>query len=162
MLQDEAGMSDSDELREMKQRRVKGARLLQSGIHPAEVARRVGVSRQSVMRWERRLAMGGMTHIAAVGRRGRRRQLSDAQLEELAQLLKGGAIAAGYANELWTLPRIAALIEARFDVRLTPGGVWKMLRQMGWSVQRPAGQARQRDEQAIATWKKKRWPALKK
>ena len=162
MLRDEAGMSDSDELKEMKQRRVKGARLLQSGIHPAEVARRVGVSRQSVMRWERRLEAGGIKHIATVGRRGRRRQLSDVQLEELAQLLKGGAIAAGYANELWTLPRIAALIEARFGVRLTPGAVWKTLRHMGWSVQRPAGQARQRDEQAISTWKKKRWPALKK
>jgi transposase len=155
-------MSDNDELKEMKQRRVKGARLLQSGTHPAEVARRVGVSRQSVMRWERRLAAGGMKHIATVGQRGRRRQLTEAQLEELAKLLKAGAIAAGYANELWTLPRIGALIEARFAVRLTNPSVWRTLRHMGWSVQRPTGQARQRDEEAITTWKKRRWPALKK
>ena len=155
-------MSDSDELKEMKQRRVKGARLLQSGIHPAEVARRVGVSRQSVMRWERRLDAGGMKHIATVGQRGRRRQLSEAQLEELAKLLKAGAIAAGYSNELWTLPRIGALVEARFGVKFTDSGVWRNLRHMGWSVQRPTGQARQRDEQAITTWKKRRWPALKK
>jgi len=155
-------MSDNDELKEMKQRRVKGAKLLQSGVHPAEVARRVGVSRQSVMRWERRLQTGGIKQLAAVGRRGRRRQLSDIQLQELAKLLKAGALAVGYANELWTLPRIAALIEARFEVRLTPGAVWKTLRHMGWSVQRPAGQARQRDEPEIRTWKRKRWPALKK
>lgn len=155
-------MSDSDELKEMKQRRVKGARLLQSGIHPAEVARRVGVSRQSVMRWERRLDAGGMKHIATVGQRGRRRQLSESQLEELAKLLKAGAIAAGYANELWTLPRIGALIETRFGVCLTIPSVWRTLRHMGWSVQRPTGQARQRDEEAITTWKKRRWPALKK
>jgi transposase len=155
-------MSDTDELKEMKLRRVKGAKLLQSGIHPAEVARRVGVSRQSVMRWERRLDAGGMKHIATVGQRGRRRQLSEAQLEELAKLLKAGAIAAGYSNELWTLPRIGALVEARFGVKFTDSGVWRNLRHMGWSVQRPTGQARQRDEQAITTWKKRRWPALKK
>jgi transposase len=155
-------MSDSDELKEMKRRRVKGAKLLQSGKRPAEVARTLGVSRQTVMRWERRLEAGGMQHIATVGRRGRRRQLSAAQLEELAKLLKAGAIAVGYANELWTLPRIGALIEARFGVKFTDSGVWRNLRHMGWSVQRPAGQARQRDEQAITTWKKRRWPALKK
>ncbi len=162
MLASEAGMSDRDELNEMKQRRVQGARLLQSGVHPAEVARRVGVTRQSVMRWQRRLESEGFKSLAKVGQRGRRRQLSDAQLAELAKLLKDGAIAAGYANEIWTLPRIAALIESRFGVHLSPVGVWKTLRHMGWSVQRPAKQARQRDEQAIATWKKKRWPALKK
>lgn len=71
-------------------------------------------------------------------------------MQELAQLLKAGAIAAGYANELWTLPRIAALIDARFGVSLSTVGVWKTLRHMGWSVQRPAGQARQRDEEAIS------------
>jgi hypothetical protein len=31
-----------------------------------------------------------------------------------------------------------------------------------WSVQRPTGQARQRDEAGINTWKEKRWPAVKK
>jgi transposase len=155
-------MSDSDELKEMKQRRVKGAKLLRSGKRPAEVARTLGVSRQTVMRWERRLETGGMKGIATVGQRGRPRQLSDAQLEELAKLLKAGAIAAGYANELWTLPRIGALIETRFGVKFTDSGVWRNLRHMGWSVQRPTGQARQRDEEAITTWKKRRWPALKK
>jgi transposase len=103
-----------------------------------------------------------MKQIAQVGQRGRPRQLSDAQLEELAKILKAGAIAAGYANELWTLPRIGALIEARFGVSLANTSVWRTLRLMGWSVQRPTGQARRRNEPAIATWKHTRWPAPKK
>jgi transposase len=155
-------MSDEHELSKMKKRRVEGARLLQSGVHAAEVARRVGVSRQSVMRWEQRLKAGGMKNIARIGKRGRPRQLTDAQLEELAKLLKAGALAAGYANEMWTLPRIGALIQARFNVALTNTSVWRTLGHMGWSVQRPSRQARQRDESAIANWKRKRWPALKK
>jgi len=155
-------MDDKQRMKDLRRRRVKGARLLESGVPPAEVARRVSVSRQSVMRWERAIESGGIDRVARLGARGRPRRLSDAQLRELAQLLKTGAISAGYATEMWTLPRIAALIQEKFGVRLANSSVWRLLGQMGWSVQRPTGQARQRDERAISTWKNKRWPELKK
>jgi transposase len=162
MLDNEDRMSDEHELQTLKERRVQGARLLQSGIHPAEVARRVGVSHQSVMRWEQRLKIGGLKHISRVGKRGRPAQLSDAQISELTRLLKAGSIAAGYANEMWTLARISALVEVRFNVRFASSSMWALLNRMGWSVQRPARQARQRNEADIASWKHQRWPALKK
>jgi transposase len=155
-------MDDKRRRKQMRRRRVKGARLLESGIAPAEVARRVGVTRQSVMRWERAIEAGGVDRVARLGTRGRPRRLSDTQLRELAQLLKAGALAAGYATEIWTLPRIAALIEEKFGVHFASSSVWVLLRRMGWSVQRPTGQARQRDERAISSWKHKRWPELKK
>jgi len=44
------------------------------------------------------------------------------------------------------LPRIAQLIEQRFAVRLTEPPVRRLLQALGWSVQRPTGQARQRDK----------------
>jgi transposase len=163
MFRYEASMNDSEQMQEMKRRRVRGVRLLKAGKHAAEVARRTGVSRQSVMRWERALASKGFAAVAQVGQRGRPRRLTDTQLEELGRLLKQGAVAAGYATEIWTTPRIGALIAEKFGVRMHNGSVWRVLReQMGWSVQRPTGQARQRDERAITTWKKKRWPELKK
>ena len=84
------------------------------------------------------------------------------QRGELIKALKAGALAAGFPTELWTLPRIGALIKERFDVELSEPSVWRVLQQLGWSVQRPTGQARQRDERAIRTWKEKRWPNLKK
>jgi transposase len=155
-------MDDKQRMKELRRRRVKGARLLESGVAPAEVARRTGVSRQSVMRWERAIEAGGVKRVAQLGARGRPRRLSDAQLQELGQLLKKGALAAGYATEMWTLPRIGTLIQESFGVRLANSSVWRLLGQMGWSVQRPSGQARQRDERAISTWKNKRWPELKK
>ena len=154
-------MDDKQRMEELRRRRVQGARLLESGVPPAEVARRVGVSRQSVMRWEQAIEAGGIDRVKRLGARGRPPRLSDAQLQELAQLLKKGSICAGYATEIWTLPRIAALIQERFAVRLANSSVWGLLRRMGWSVQRPTGQARQRDEHAISTWKNKRWPELK-
>ena len=154
-------MDDKQRMKDLRRRRVRGARLLESGVPAAEVARRVGVSRQSVMRWERAVEVGGIDRVKRLGSRGRPPGLSDAQLLELTQLLKKGSIWAGYATEMWTLPRIAALIQERFAVRLAVSSVWGLLGRMGWSVQRPTGQARQRDERAISTWKNKRWPELK-
>jgi transposase len=162
MFRCEGMVDDKQRMKDLRRRRVKGARLLESGVPPAEVARRVGVSRQSVMRWERAIEAGGIDRIARVGARGRPSRLSDTQLRELARLLKTGAISAGYATEMWTLPRIGALIQEKFDVRLANSSIWGLLGRMGWSVQRPTGQARQRDERAISTWKNKRWPELKK
>ena len=155
-------MAIEEKLEELEQRRKQGMRLLAAGVWPAEVARRVGVSRQSVLRWTKLHAQGGMVALRRPKRFGRPPKLDDVQRAELVKALKAGALAAGFPTELWTLPRIRTLVKDRFSVELTDPSVWRMLRQLGWSVQRPSGQARQRDERAIQVWKEKRWPALKK
>ena len=47
-------------------------------------------------------------------------------------------------------------------MRYHAGHVWKILGGLGWSPRRPVGRARERNEQAIRSWKKKTWPAIKK
>jgi transposase len=155
-------MNNEQRLIELERRRRRGARLLAGGVMQAEVARRVGVTRTSVARWEKLRQEGGEEALRRPKRFGRPRRLSDTQCEELIAQLKAGALAAGFATELWTLPRIRSVIEQRFGVQLTEPSVWRLLRSLGWSVQRPTGQARQRDEKAIRTWKARRWPELKK
>jgi len=136
--------------------------MLAAGVAQAEVARRVGVTRTTVSRWEALRVQGGVEALRRPERFGRPRRLSDVQCKEFISLLKGGALAAGFGTELWTLPRMRTLIAQRFSVSLTEPSVWRLLRSLGWSVQRPTGQARQRDEKAIRSWKQKRWPELKK
>lgn len=155
-------MDHTQQLIQLERRRRRAARLLEAGMKQSDVARRVGTTRSSVSRWEKRRQEGGAEALKRPTRFGRPRRLSDAQCEELIEQLKAGALAAGFATELWTLPRMRSLIEQRFSVKLTEPSVWRLLRSLGWSVQRPMGQARQRDEKAIRTWKAKRWPELKK
>lgn len=162
MVTFEVRMRHSQKLKEMERRRRRGARLLAAGESQAEVARRVGVSRQTVMRWDRARQDGGVEALRRAQHFGRPERLSTTQRQELVRLLKEGAIASGFPTELWTLPRIAQLVEQKFAVSLVPSSVWRLLGRLGWSVQRPTGQARQRDERAIRTWKAKRWPELKK
>jgi len=134
----------------LERRRMAAARLLQQGVSQAEVARRVGVHRQSVIRWVRELRKSG------------RAGLSAADLQAIEQALKRGPQALGYETALWTAPRVARLIEQLCGVRYHPAHVWRLLGQLGWSCQRPAGRALERDEEAIQRWKKYRWPQLKK
>ena len=155
-------MDNEKRLIEWERRRRRGARLLELGVKQAEVARRMGVTRTSVSRWEKLRQEGGEEALKRPKRFGRPRRLSDVQCEELIEQLKAGALAAGFATELWTLPRMRTLIEQRFSEELTEPSVWRLLRSLGWSVQRPTGQARQRNEKAIRTWKARRWPELKK
>jgi transposase len=149
------------DLDRMEQRRREGMRLLGQGVAQAEVARRCGVSRPTALRWERQRKM---IRGAAWKRRplGRRPKLTPTDKQRLEKALLQGAQAHGFLNDLWTLLRVAQLIQRQSRIRLHPGHVWRVLGQMGWSIQRPAGQAAQRDEAAIARWKKHTWPALKK
>ncbi len=146
----------------MEQRRFAAARLLTRGVWPAEVARRLGVSRQSVHRWQQSLAEQGRRGLRQVGRAGRPPKLTAANLHWLKRALAVGPEAHGYAMGLWTLKRVAQLIETQCGVRYTQPRVWQILRALGWSYQRPTGQARQRDEAAIRDWKQQEWPRLKK
>ena len=155
-------MKHSEKRKELERRRRRGARLLAAGHPQAEVAPQVGVSRQTVMRWETLRQQGGLEALRRAEHFGRPERLSESQREELVRLLKAGSLAAGFATELWSLPRIARLIEDRFSVSMAPSSVWRLLGRLGWSVQRPRGQARERNEPAIRAWKAKRWPALKK
>jgi transposase len=151
-----------DRLKELERRRVRAARLLKRGVPQAEVARRVEVSRQSVSRWATTLEVEGFEALRGPGRTGRKPSLDAQQRKQLGAYLLQGALAHGFATELWTLRRVGALIERHFDVALSVSQVWRVLGQMGFSCQKPEGKARERDEQAIARWKRYRWPALKK
>jgi hypothetical protein len=66
------------------------------------------------------------------------------------------------ATDLWTLPRIAEVIERQTGRRFHPGHVWWMLQRLTWALQRPARQAAERDEAASRRWVRRRWPAVKK
>ena len=141
---------------------MQAARLLLQGVSEAEVARRVGVHRQSVNRWAQQLAKGGRPALKRASRTGRPPQLSEVDLKRIEQSLKRGPEVLGYRTSLWTAWRVADLIERECGVKYSTVQAWRVLRALGWSPQRPAGRALERNEPAIGRWKRQRWPELKK
>jgi transposase len=146
----------------LEERRFKAFGLLKRGLSEAEVAREVGVHRQSVNRWAKQIEEQGPKGLKKAGRAGRKSRLSAADLKRLESGLKRGAEALGYETNLWTLERVAELIERDCGVKYHPGHVGWLLGKLGWSCQRPTGRALQRDEAAIERWQKRRWPKVKK
>ena len=123
----------------LEERRMEAARLLRAGLSQSEVARRVGVHRQSVSRWARELEQSGVRGLRKARRSGRPPKLSVAQLRDLERALMRGPEAFGFSTGLWTASRVRDLIEYRTGVRYHEAHVWRILRGLNWSCQRPAG-----------------------
>jgi transposase len=147
----------------MEQRRKRAARMFGRGVAQADVARQLAVSRQSVSRWYADWQRGGMGALKAAGRAGRMPRLSAAQLDQIERALRRGPRAHGFVTDLWTLDRVATVIETETGVSYHRGHVWKLLRdKLGWSRQRPARRASERDDEAIARWVATEWPRIKR
>ena len=147
----------------LQARRLRAAELFAAGVYAAEVARQLGVSRQAASRWLGVGQAGGTNALASRGPTGPTPRLSDAQLVEVEQALRRGAVANGFVGELWTLDRIALVIGRLTGVRHHPAHVWAILRyRLGWTVQRPRRRAAERDQAAIDHWVAADWPRIKK
>jgi len=150
------------DLAALEQRRLRAARLFTAGVSQAEVARRLGVSASSANRWHQSWKRQGEGGLVRRGPPGAQSRLSPAQLGQLEQMLLAGPIAVGYASDLWTLPRIAKLIQQRFGVKYHPGHIWHLMRRLGWSCQKPAKRAQERDEEGIRRWLARDWPSIRR
>jgi transposase len=137
-------------------RRLRAAELFAAGVRQAEVARQFGVSAQAVSVWYACWERGGIDSLSVAGRAAPR--LSDAQLATVEQALLEGR----FIGELWTLDRVALVIEQQTGVRHHRAHIWALLRhRLGWSVQRPTRRAVERDQEAIDRWVKEDWPRIK-
>jgi transposase len=134
----------------LERRRVQAADLPAQGRTKAEVAGELGVSAQTASRWYARWRGGGAAGMRTA-RHGKPARLGPAELAKLRRVLDRGAVAAGFDNDLWTLARIAQVIEQITRVAHHPGHVWRLLKAMRWRLQRPARKAVERDEAEMWT-----------
>lgn len=146
----------------LEARRLAAAKLFAQGHPQAEVVRRFHVSRPTAHRWYRAWRRRGALGLKGAGRAGRKPRLSAAGRQRLEAALLRGPHAWGFRTELWTLGRIAQVIRKTCHVGFSLSQTWRVLQQVGWSRQRPARRAKERDEAAIARWVRRRWPQVKK
>jgi len=146
----------------LEARRFAAAELFRQGLDQASVVHRLHVSRQTASRWHHAWRRNGRAALKAAGRAGRRPRLDDAALHRVEATLLRGPKAAGFSTDMWTLPRISRVIARSSGIQYHPGHVWKLLRRLGWSRQRPARQAKEQDPAVTARWLKLRWPVVKK
>jgi transposase len=135
---------DRESFKKLERRRRLAAELLRRGVHPAEVARWVESSRQSVMRWSRQIEQDGLRGLRRAPRIGRPPLLTDLNVAQLAKRLKEESMVLAQHTERWTLQRIGALIEHEFGVRLAASSVCRTLDRIGWSIRAHGHKIRRR------------------
>jgi len=148
---------------ELERRRRRAVALVLDGLGIREVARRVGASPGTVVHWRDAYRASGEAGLRAKPRQGSRRwKLTPRQRVRLATLLLKGPPSQGYGTHLWTLSRVAEVIERQFGISYHPHHVWRVLRQMAWSCQKPERKAREANDEAVERWRHEDWPRIKK
>lgn len=146
----------------LEDRRRRALALLDDGRSLNEVARQIGCSASSVMRWREMRSAGGTKGLRVRSSPGRPPKLGTASCAVLLKILLAGAFASGFPTQLWTTARIAEVIRRKFRVRYHRDHVGRLMHRLGWSHQKPQKRALERDETAIRRFVRQEWPRLKK
>ena len=142
-------------------RRLRALELHEAGWTGKRIAEALGVTRGAVSQWLKRARAGGREALRRRTAPGATPKLTAEQREQLPKLLAKGAERYDFIGEVWTTRRVARVIKQEFGVQYHPAHVSRLLRQLGWTVQKPIRRATQRDEAAITTWRDQTWPALR-
>lgn len=146
----------------LEHRRHRALALLDEGRSLHDVARLIDCAPSSVMRWRNVRRRGGTKALKVRASPGRPPKLTSSQHRRLVRLLLKGPESHGYSTDLWTTARICDLIEGKFRVRYHRDHIGRLMKQLGWTHQKPERRARERDEVAIRRWKRTRWASVKK
>ena len=147
---------------QLEQRRRRAVELLDKGLNPPEVAKKIGCSLSSVYYWNELMRQHGGEALKSKPVPGRPEKLDQRKRNALTKILLKGPLKQGYSTDLWTLKRISKVVGERFGVEYHPSHVWKILQDLGWSCQKPERQARERDEKKVKHWVRYSWPHIKK
>lgn len=143
-------------------RRRQALALLDEGLSLNAVAWRLGCAPSSVMRWRNAVRRRGERGFRVSSSPGRPSKLTARERRQLVRLLLQGPLAQGYRTDLWTTARVAEVIQRHFGIQYHPDHVGRLLHALDWSPQKPERRALQRDEAAIARWKRREWSRIKK
>lgn len=143
-------------------RRLRVWEMHQQGYKQQEIADALDLTQPAVSYIIKRAKAGGVAALRHQKSPGAPARLSPEQKQQVLAELAQGAEAHGFRGDIWTTERIAQFIAQRFGVKYHHDYIGPLLRQLGWSPQRPIVRASQRDETAIEQWVEVTWPELKK
>ena len=142
--------------------RIQGIMLSLKKHSASEIARLLQVHRSSVHSWIQNWNEHKKEGLYEGHRSGRPSALNEKNKEQLRDIVDSGPVAYGLQTGVWTSPIVAQIIEDEFSVHYHPGHVRKLLKEMGFSVQRPTTKLMQADPKRQNKWTRYTYPNLKK
>jgi len=148
--------------KEKEARRLKAGMLFNKGKTQADVARKYRVTTAAANRWHATWDKGGQAALKSKGHSGFTSSLTPEKRREFRKAILKGPRAFGFETDLWTLPRLAAVMKKVCKIKFSEVWIWHIVRELGFTPQKPQVKAIQRNEKAIKEWKKTTLPDLKK
>ena len=142
--------------------RRRGIELHKIGKKQQFIADVLGVSIGAVNGWIKQYGEKGEASLAYPKTGGSQRRINEKQQQELIDYLNLGAVANGYDGDLWNRPRVQHLIKEKFGIVYSIRAVGNLLKDLGYTVQKPEKRSYKQDPEKVSEWIKKRLPALKK
>ena len=143
-------------------RRFRAWELKEKGWKQQKIAEALGVTKGAVSQWLKKAETGGVEALRYRKQTGAPSRLTSSEKSDLLELLSKGAESYGFRGEIWTCERVAEIIRLHYGVTYHPSHVSRILRSLGWSLQKPKRRAKQRNEEEIREWLKEKWPEIRK
>ncbi|MEM9685947.1 MAG: winged helix-turn-helix domain-containing protein [Bacteroidota bacterium] len=138
-------------------------KLHELGKGQKEIAQIVDCDQSWVSKVLKRYKSYGLESFLTKGKtRGAPTKLNDQALECLSLMLVQGALVYGFETDNWTRERIATLIRDKFSVSYHPAHISRLMRKIGFSLQKPKTRSYRKDDLQVSKWKKEQLPRLKK
>ena len=147
---------------ELERRRRLAVARVRSGYTQTEVAQFLDVHLRSVQRWMQAYRKHGAAGLKAKPASGRPRRLTLAQERQVLSWFRRSPRSFGFPTELWTAARVAEVIRRKFRKEFHPHYITQWLAQRRVTSQKPARQARERNEREVRRWLREEWPRIKK
>lgn len=141
---------------------MEAVRRREAGEAVAVIAADLGVGTNAVYQWAKQARRQGIAALRLKPRSGRKVKLEKKHWARLRAMVLAGPRAHGLDTELWTLPLIGELIQVEFGVEYHPDHLSRFMRALGFSRQKPAVRARERDEGAVQRFVRQEFPRLEK
>jgi transposase len=143
--------------------RITAVQRVLNGESPEDVVKSIGYTRRIIYRWLADYRAGGYEALQVHKSTGRPPLLEAKQMEKLYKIIVDKTPDQyKFPFALWTIEIIREVIKRIFHVSMSGVSVWRTLKALGLSAQRPKHVAYQQNEEAVEDFLRKEYPAIKK
>lgn len=147
----------------MEEIRTRAVQCVQDGESPEVVIKALGFCRACIYNWLARYRSGGWHALKTGKRSGRPNKLNGSQIAWIYRTIRdNNPQQLKFPFALWTREMVVSLIKKQFGIKLSASSVGRLLRQIGFSCQKPLYRAYQQNPEAVAKWKEEVFPQIKK
>lgn len=143
-------------------RRLRAVELHQAGKRQCEIAEILGVTKGAVSQWLKKYRDQGIESLCYRKIPRRKGILTENQVQHIVGIILDSPENYGFSGNTWTGPRVKEVIKTEYGIEFTIRHVCRLLKKWGFSQQKPATYATQKNERAVDEWRNKRWPEIKK